>query len=152
MKEIILMGGEKVMVDDEDFNYLKQWKWHISWNGYAVRCSSAKNVCKTFYMQKEIMKTPKGLYTDHINRNKLDNRKENLRFCNKSQNGFNRGRQINNTSGYKGVTFEKYTNKWATRIKVNGKSKTIGRYNNPLEASIAYEKMAKEVCGEFICV
>jgi len=84
MQKIELTKGQFTLVDDEDFNYLNQWKWHISTKGYALRCiwigSGHKNRKGiNIYMHGEVNKTPKGYQTDHINRNKLDNRKSNLR-------------------------------------------------------------------------
>lgn len=152
MKKIKLRQNKYALVDDEDFNYLNQWRWHIAWNGYVVRGEYNGGNYKNFFLHRVIIKTPKGMFTDHINHNRLDNRKSNLRICTKSQNGFNRNKQKNNTSGYKGVTFEKQTKKWVARIRFNGQMKTIGRFFNPEEASEAYKQVALKLCGEFICV
>ena len=86
MKEIPLTRGKFALVDDEDYEWLSQWKWYCSTTGYAVR--GCKN--RILYMHREIAKTKPGMLTDHINRNKLDNRKENLRFCSHRENMKNR--------------------------------------------------------------
>jgi hypothetical protein len=133
MKKIKLTKGFEAIVDDEDFEYLSQWKWHISTNGYAMRKEHihiAKNKYghKIFRMHRVINNTPDDLFTDHINRDKLDNRRVNLRTVNKSQNGLNVGVGSANTSGYKGVYWDKFNNKWRAEIKVLGKKKCLGRY------------------------
>ena len=86
---------------------------------------------------------------DHINGNKSDNRICNLRHATRSENMFNRGRQKNNTSGMKGVTFCKCTGLWRAQMMVNRKSVKVGRFNSKEEASAAYLAKAKELRGEF---
>jgi hypothetical protein len=87
---------------------------------------------------------------DHFNRNRLDNQKENLRIVNYHINGFNKGKQSNNTSGYVGVSFDKGRNKWESHIKINRKKIHLGRFENiedainaRLEAEIKYYGMLR---------
>jgi len=94
----------------------------------------------------------KGEYPDHINRNKLDNRRENLRVATNSQNTANASRSKSNTSGYKGVTWDKNRGKWIAQIKVDGKHKHLGRYETSKEAYTAYCNAAVEYFGEFACL
>jgi len=86
---------------------------------------------------------------DHINGIKDDNRIENLRESTRSENGMNRSKQINNTSGYKGVTWNKAAQKWHTQIMINNKQKYLGYFDSPEEAYAAYCKAAEELHGEF---
>ena len=86
---------------------------------------------------------------DHINHTKDDNRIINLRFCTQAENLRNQGKQSNNTSGYKGVSWHKPSRKWVAKININGKRKYLGSFNCPKEASEAYENKAKELFGEF---
>ena len=88
---------------------------------------------------------------DHINHKKSDNRINNLRECTKQQNGFNRGKQLNNTSGYKGVTWNKVSGKYLAKIWLSGKTINLGMFACPKEASEVYESKAKELFGEFYC-
>jgi len=74
---------------------------------------------------------------DHINGVKTDNRICNLREATNSQNGKNLGLSKANTSGVKGVAYEKYTKRWKATIRVNGKSISIGRFDNIEDATIA---------------
>jgi hypothetical protein len=132
MQKIKLTQGKFALVDDEDFEYLNQWKWYYSNNrksGYAKRASDK------MYMHKLINNTPKGFETDHINHNELDNRQKNLRTVTNSQNQFNRIRQVNNTSGFKGVTWHKRLNKWMAQIVINKHNYFLGYFINKDDAN-----------------
>lgn len=139
MKKIKLTQGKYALVDDEDYPILNQFKWHLSGGGYAVRSQHIKlgvNQYKNKHvrMHRLINKTPKDLQTDHINGNKLDNRRCNLRSVNASINGMNRGKTKKNTSGYKGVYWDTWSSKWKAEIKVNYKKISLGRYSNIKQA------------------
>lgn len=86
---------------------------------------------------------------DHVDGNKLNNNLDNLRFCSYSQNGANRKKQSNTSSIYKGVDFQKRANKWRASIKIDGKSKTLGHFEDEKEAAKAYNEKAKELFGDF---
>jgi hypothetical protein len=147
MKNISLTQGKFAMVDDEDYEYLNRHKWYFE-KGYAARKEGVIRG-KITYMHRVIMQTPDGMDTDHINGNKLDNRRENLRVCTHAQNTRNRNYQINNTSGYKGVSFDKSRNKWHVAIKVNGLHINKGRYDTVEEAARAYDEAARYYFGEY---
>ena len=149
MKEIKLTRGKVTIVDDEDFKYLSQWKWHFN-DCYAVRSGRKpmEGRC-TLSMHRVINQTPEGYETDHINRDKLDNRKQNLRTATGQQNMYNRESYRNSSSIYKGVYWDKTHNKWRVRIKINYKFIHIGRFDCEREAALAYNRKAKEVHGEF---
>lgn len=87
---------------------------------------------------------------DHINNNKLDNNINNLRWATNSENGMNRSIQSNNTSGFKGVHYDKASDKWMAYIKIDGKHKTIGLFKTKEEASFARQEYATEYFGEYI--
>jgi hypothetical protein len=87
---------------------------------------------------------------DHINGIKNDNRLCNLREVTRSQNMQNCGKYLNNTSGFKGVSWNKQSNKWKAQICISGKHKHLGSFDTPEEASIAYQLAAKELHGEFL--
>ena len=87
---------------------------------------------------------------DHKNGDTFDNRKSNLRVCNNQKNSFNKNKNSNNTSGYKGVYFDKDRNKWRASIQFNGKSyKSPKRYNTPEEAYEWYKLKSDELFKEF---
>ena len=88
---------------------------------------------------------------DHINHVKDDNRIANLRLATRSQNQWNQKKCYNNTSGYKGVCWQKQDKKWRAQIWVNGKCKNLGNYKDIKEAAKAYEKAAVKYHSEFAC-
>lgn len=146
---IPLTQGKSAMVDDEDYDWLNQWKWHFA-QGYASRNSgSVLGLRKAIRMHREILRTPKGMDTDHINGNTLDNRRKNLRICTRAQNNTNTRVRKDNTSGFRGVTWHTYTRKWEAQININGKHTHLGLFKTPEEAALAYDQEAKKHHGEF---
>lgn len=150
MKKIKLTQGKETIVDDDMFEYLNQWKWHCDSNGYAARYTSSKlGDRRMVLMHRVVAITPEDMFTDHINRDRLDNRKENLRVCTHSQNQANRNMNKNNTSGHRGVRWDKDRGKWYTSIDCNKETTFLGRFDDPKEAARVYEEKAKELFGEF---
>jgi len=149
MKQIPLTGkrgiGKFTLVDDEDFEFLSQWKWHFNNAGYAIR--SLKGGKEKILLHREILNTPKGMDTDRINGNKLDNRRENLRIATRSQNMRNISKLSTNKSGYRGVRSS--GKNWQAEIWIKGKSKYLGTYLTKKEAALAYNEAAKNECYEF---
>jgi len=133
MKRIKLSKGMETIVDDEMFDYLNQWKWHLSCKGYAVR-SIKKPYRHAVFMHRLINKTSEGFQTDHINHNKLDNRKCNLRTVTNTQNHHNMPLQKNNTSGFAGISWCKERNKWVVQFWLGNKPHYLGRFSNKEEA------------------
>ncbi len=151
MKEIPLTRGKVAIVDDDMHEYLMQWKWHISHNGYAVRTSSRVfGKQKRIPMHRAIMNPPDGMLVDHINSNrKLDNRRENLRICTRAQNVCNTKLSKKNTSGFKGVNWHKRAKKWQAMVQKNNKNFFAGYFDDPEDAAHAYDEKARELHGEF---
>jgi len=153
MKKIPVGHGKFALVDDEDFKELSLLAWHIDSyshckSEYASSTGPKKSHLK---MHRIIMKAEKGKIVDHINGNGLDNRKENLRIATYAQNSYNSGRQKNNSSGFKGVSWENVrgSKNWRAQLTVNGKKVRIGRFKTPKEAALAHDKKAKELHGAF---
>ena len=153
MKQIPLTKGKFAIVDDEDYEELCKFKWHIC-NGYAAYDPyySGKHAAitkKTFFMHRIIANAPEGMVVDHINGNELDNRRENLRVCTHAQNRRNHAKNnANNKSGYNGV-FKAKDDRFYAYITFNYKRFHIGSYRTAKDAAIAYNKKAKELFGEF---
>lgn len=157
MKEIALTHGKVALVDDEDFEYLNQWKWHVC-NGYCVRfdCEKGwKNKVK-IHMHRLILglDDPKML-VDHIDSIKLNNQKHNLRKATTSQNNANRRAKKNGASKYLGVyqVISKKKGKeylyWAAHIRSNKVGYYLGLFKSENDAAFAYNEKAKEIHGEF---
>lgn len=146
IKKIKLTRGKVTLVDAEDFEWLNQWKWYCDARGYAVRDAGGRENRKHIKMHRLLNNTPRGFVTDHINRNKLDNRKANLRTATSSTNLFNRGLNKNNKSGYKGVVWREDTKRWTARIKIFYKNIYLGCYKSKRKA-IAARKSAEIAFG-----
>ena len=144
-KIIPLTQGKIALVDDEDYEYINQWKWCYHSEGYAKNNSLEK----MRFMHREILHIQDKVDIDHINGNKLDNRKENLRVCSRSQNMANSKKHKNSTSKYKGVSWSRSKKRWRVTIMKNRKAYFLGLFDNPVDAATAYDKKALELSGEF---
>lgn len=127
----------KIILDKYGFEFVK--KLHLcidKTTGYTI-CYYIGSSRKMFLLHRLLINCPKGKIVDHINGNKLDNRLCNLRICDKSKNGMNRGMQKNNSSGYKGVYKLPYGS-WCSRISVNKIDHYLGSYKTKEEARQTY--------------
>jgi len=153
-KKIPLTRGMFALVDDEDFDRISQFKWYAKPHRntfYACRTKQVRNKKTLTTLHSEILKggcVPRKLI-DHINRNGLDNRKENLRLCTNSENQANSGLRKSNRSGFKGVCLKKPQNSWEAQIIHNGKTIHLGIFKESADAARAYDKKAIELKGEF---
>jgi hypothetical protein len=100
-------------------------------------------------MHRAILRAGDGHNVDHIDGDGLNNRRSNLRFATTAQNSANRGKQKNNTSGFKGVRWHKRDKRWRAVIGINGKTKQIGSFKTPEAAYDAYCAAARELHGVF---
>jgi hypothetical protein len=151
---IPLTRGKSVIVDVEDYHYLNQWKWQCTKHGYAARSISFQKPDKswsnkTVFMHRVIMQTPEGLFTDHADENKLNNRKGNLRICTRSENQYNKLLRVDNKSGRKGINWIKKTSMWVVRVQANKKRQIFGYFKDLEEAKIAHSKAVRLLHGEF---
>jgi hypothetical protein len=152
VREIPLTHGKTAIVDDVDFERLGIHHWSCCKAGYAMR--GFRDNGKMVYLKMHhavIGKPPPGYVVDHINGNRLDNRRGNLRFVTFQQNSFNtRKHQVENvTSRFKGVSYMRDKHKWRSRIMIGGREKHIGLYGTEEEAALAYNEAAKSYFGEY---
>lgn len=150
MKKIFLTQGKFALVDDEDFNWLNQWKWHYHIDGYAVRNYARISPRQgLFLMHRVIVNCPTDKQIDHIDGDGLNNQKFNLRICVQSQNKKNRRTPSNNTTGYKGVWIDKRRGYIWAGINANGKRLHLGTFSDLISAAEAYDGAARKHYGEF---
>jgi hypothetical protein len=139
-KQIPLTNGGFSLVNAADYDRLMRYKWFRSNKGYAL-CRRPGRASGEG-MHRMLMNPPKGMVPDHINGDRLDNRRCNLRLATPLQSAQNRGRNRISTSLYKGVCWKVQNNKWQARIRVNGKQHHIGLYDTEIEAAKAYNAAA----------
>jgi len=148
MKKILLTRGKFALVDNADFEWLNQWRWHYQPHhsgkgGYAKRNVWRKGVFESVNMARLILDILDSDYqVDHINGDKLDNRKCNLRKCTLTDNNRNKKIYKNNMVGYKGV--HKVGNGFQARIMFNRKFINLGFFKDITKAALAYDEAAKK--------
>lgn len=153
MKEIKLTQGKIALVDDEDFEHLNQWKWHIQKSGntyYAIRTEwLSKSKCICVRMHREILGVKSGDIIDHKDGNGLNNTRNNLRIADSSKNGSNTRSRKNSSSKYLGVHYCKTRSLWVAQIQHKKVGYHLGLFKDEKLAAIAYNKKALELHGEF---
>jgi hypothetical protein len=134
------------LIDDEDYSLISNYKLSPYRSGEKFRVTAYDPQTQIKYLlHRVIMSPPASMVVDHINGDPLDNRRCNLRVCTQQQNSQNSAKPTSNTSGVKGVCFDKGSGLWLVRVG----EKTIGRYRSLTEATLAYNNSAQEIFGEF---
>lgn len=151
MKRIPLTHGQFALVDDEDFEPLMRSHWYAAWSKktQSWRAMRNPNGSDEISMARAILGPKSDQLVDHRNHDTLDNQKHNLRICTTAQNAMNGRLMSNNTSGFKGVSWDKRRQRWRAMIVVAGKSRYIGNFCDILSAARAYDVAAREHFGEF---
>lgn len=156
-KEILIntrkSGHVVALVDDEDYERIIKLKWNLGGDKgwlYAQGRWVEDGILKTIVMHRFVMNAAPGQIVDHINGNRLDNRKANLRFATNSENLRNRLRLNKlNVSGFHGVSWNKTNHNWRAVIGHHNHVHHIGCFKDPAEAARAYDEAAKRLHGEF---
>jgi hypothetical protein len=148
---IPLTQGRYALVDTEDYERVMQHCWYFD-GWYAVRNGRRKGGVHQqpkHRLHHLILPPSAGLEVDHVNGDRLDCRRANLRLATHEENMRNTDRRSSNVSGYKGVSWHRQKRRWRARITVGGKERTIGYYQSVTDAALAYNAAAVRLHGDF---
>ena len=165
MRKIPLTRGKFALVDDADYEWLSQWKWHAlksvrkgETKFYACRHGGyGRNSGVYIYMHRLIMDAPPERSIDHADTDTLNNQRENLRFATHFENMANKKKQtVKNglpvTSRYKGVNLDKRRGRWNAEIRKGNKKTWLGSFLSEVDAAKAYDAAAVRLHGEFCSI
>lgn len=143
MKKIFLTQGQIALVDDDQYEFLNQWKWYVHESTktfYAARQSPKVNGKQhAIFMHHIILgQPPKGLEIDHKNGQGTDNQRHNLRFVTRRQNQQNQRNGRKKTSQLPGVTWHKRNKRWQAQIRINGHRTYLGQFESEIKAFKVY--------------
>ena len=147
-----LTKGYEAIIDVADVHLVAGFNWCARVDKrtvYAMRgdCSGPKTV--TLFLHHAIMGRPQGMEIDHADCNGLNNRRDNLRVATKGQNQHNRRIDVDNTSGFKGVSWHPASGKWMARISCGGKERYLGVYDRAEDAAARVSKERTSLHGHF---
>ncbi len=147
--------GMSFVVDDEDFENVSSIPWRLSKYGYVYHRkyigSAGQNKWryKWVTLHNYILGQPIKGMIDHIDGDKLNNSRANLRISTRQQNTWNSKKSKTNTSGYVGVVWCATTNRWRATIYQDGQHIDLGRFDTPQEAGFVYDQFALQLRGEY---
>jgi len=152
---IPLTRGHSAIIDAVDVDLVRKINW---WASSSKSTSYARGIQQAVpgegkgeyvYLHRIIISAPDGVHVDHINHDGLDNRRDNLRLCNVSENIMNAQKRSDNKSGFKGVSWEKIGRKWRAQIRSRGKKIHLGSFDSPEDAHQAYSRASQEMHGVY---
>lgn len=145
VQRIILTNGMVAYVDAADYEELNRYTWQLASGGYAARSEKRRLI----FMHRQIMNPPEGMFVDHIRGNRLDNTRAHLRICTRSENARNQTKHADTTSRYIGVSYWRNRKKWAAVIRLKGRKKFLGYFDDELDAARAYDYAAVVYLDDF---
>ena len=145
--ECKLPTGMRFVIDRTDYPLVSHYKWVANRAGYFLASTGQRD--EHIFLHRLIMNPPAGLYVDHIDGDKSNCRRSNLRICTKTENNRNVGLTSNNQSGYKGVHWAADRGKWRAEITVDRDHIRIGSFDSAEEAARAYDEYALFCFGEY---
>lgn len=155
MKELNLTQRKIALVDDEDYEKVRYFRWYAYYDPAMRSFIPQRNITeedgtrRTIYLHRFVMNAPKGSVVDHIDHDTLNCQKSNLRICTHAQNMLNRRVYKNNKTGFKGVEWRPEKNKFVARIRADNKKIHLGYFTDKVEAAKAYNTAAIKYHGEF---
>lgn len=145
--QLQLTNGGFTQIDKEDFDAVSRHSWFKTSHGYAATNLKQKAGNYKQISLHRFLAGKRGFEVDHINHDRLDNRRKNLRVCTLHENRMNQNKRVGTFSKYKGVT--KFRNSWIARITFKNKQRHIGAFRTEREAALAYNHQASKCFGEF---
>jgi hypothetical protein len=149
---VILTKGHIAIIDAEDAQIIDGFNWYAKVKPrsvYACRMERINGKSKIVFLHRVLINAPDDMEVDHISGDGLDNRKLNLRLATHAQNQHNQRIAINNTSGYKGASWDKTKRKWKAYIRFNGRLSNLGYFATSEAASEAYKAASAQLHGNF---
>lgn len=141
----LLRNGDSFIFDTADLPIVLAHKWSIEDSGYVQTMVHGKHI----RLHTQLFPVPVGKVVDHINGDRSDDRRCNLRIASTAENIRNQKLNPRNTTGYKGVSYDRKRKKYSASITFNFKNKFLGYYDNPIDAALAYDRAASLYFGEF---
>ncbi len=151
VKKLVLFNGEIATVDDEDYSKILQYSWHMNPDGYVKCIIRGRSV----YIHQMLLGNKDGMEIDHVDHDRLNNSKSNLRFVTRSQNMANSlSHKDSVSSKYKGVILNKTSpvQNYQAKIMKDGKRFYLGTFKRQEDAALAYNKAAIRLFGEYACL
>ncbi len=139
-----LTKGKYAVIDIKDIELVTPYQWYFDGKYAATNLPEGRGKLR---LHRLLINPETGLVTDHINGDRLDNKRNNLRMCSSSAN--NQNRPNNNKNGYRGITWNKRRKKWVAQISIDNKNKGLGYFITKEEAAEAYNAVASKLHGEF---
>jgi hypothetical protein len=150
----IIIKGYTVKIDSQDFSLVSSGRWYLvikkGYEKWVYFYRNEKGTRKRYGLHRLIARARDDQEVDHIDGDTLNNTRENLRLCTRSQNMMNGPQRKKTSSGFRGVTWRKKEKNWVARIGFEGKLYYLGSFKNAKEAHDEYLRKAKELFGSFL--